>query len=162
MLRPDDGSSKLLRNVGIILPDYTVQHPRRQSSSLATLLSWYRLCNELLPCPIRPTACLKDGFISELILFYTEVLAGQSVMCLRFEWVPLELQSGASLLAGPDLTNRHRQPGVQKLIREWLGAAQANTAGLCWWAVTPCEHAAFIFSPKDRGIMFLWNVCTCN
>jgi hypothetical protein len=29
--RPDEGGSKRLRNVGQFLPDYTVQHPRRQS-----------------------------------------------------------------------------------------------------------------------------------
>jgi hypothetical protein len=30
---PDDGGSKLLCNVGQYLPDYTLQHPRRQPSS---------------------------------------------------------------------------------------------------------------------------------
>jgi hypothetical protein len=29
---PNDGGSKHLRNVGKLLPDYTAQHPRRQSS----------------------------------------------------------------------------------------------------------------------------------
>jgi hypothetical protein len=32
--RPDHGGSKDLRNLGKILPDYTVQHPRRQPSSV--------------------------------------------------------------------------------------------------------------------------------
>jgi hypothetical protein len=36
--RPDDGGSKLLWNVGHLLPDFTVQHPRRQSSSYS--LPW--------------------------------------------------------------------------------------------------------------------------
>jgi hypothetical protein len=31
--RPDDGGSKNLWNVGKLLPDYTVQQPRRRSSS---------------------------------------------------------------------------------------------------------------------------------
>jgi hypothetical protein len=35
--RPDDGGSKDLRNVGKLLPDYTVLQPRRQPSS-------YRIC----------------------------------------------------------------------------------------------------------------------
>jgi hypothetical protein len=30
---PDDGGSKFLWNVSLYLPDYTVQHPRRQPSS---------------------------------------------------------------------------------------------------------------------------------
>jgi hypothetical protein len=34
--RPDDGGSKHLRNVGKLLPDYTAQQPRRQSSSDST------------------------------------------------------------------------------------------------------------------------------
>jgi hypothetical protein len=29
--RPNDGGSKLLRNVGQFLPDYTAQHPKRKT-----------------------------------------------------------------------------------------------------------------------------------
>jgi hypothetical protein len=36
---PDDGGSNHLCNVGKLLPDYTAQHPRRQSSS-----SYYKHC----------------------------------------------------------------------------------------------------------------------
>jgi hypothetical protein len=35
--RLDDGSSKLLWNIGKYLPDYTAQHPRRQPSSYSSL-----------------------------------------------------------------------------------------------------------------------------
>jgi hypothetical protein len=35
--RPDDGGSKHLSNVGKLLPDYTAQQPRRQSSSFSIL-----------------------------------------------------------------------------------------------------------------------------
>jgi hypothetical protein len=34
--RPDDGVTKHLRNAGHYLPDYTVQHPRRQPSSYSS------------------------------------------------------------------------------------------------------------------------------
>jgi hypothetical protein len=33
-VRPEDGGSKYIRNVGKILPDYTAHQPRRQSSSV--------------------------------------------------------------------------------------------------------------------------------
>jgi hypothetical protein len=36
--RPDDGDTKHLRNVGKLLPKYTAQHPRRQSSSYSPQL----------------------------------------------------------------------------------------------------------------------------
>jgi hypothetical protein len=35
--RPDDGGSKALRNVGKLLPDYTVLQPRREPSSICKL-----------------------------------------------------------------------------------------------------------------------------
>jgi hypothetical protein len=55
-LHPQDGGSKHLWNVGQFLPDYTAQHPRRQSSSqwLLTFISltfshysWPKMCAHL-------------------------------------------------------------------------------------------------------------------
>jgi hypothetical protein len=43
--RPDDGGSNHLWNVGKLLPDYTAQHPRRQSIFLPAT-TWY-----LIPSP---------------------------------------------------------------------------------------------------------------
>jgi hypothetical protein len=43
MSRPDDGGSKDLRNVGKLLPDYTAQQPRRQTSSIHVLYAFTRM-----------------------------------------------------------------------------------------------------------------------
>jgi hypothetical protein len=48
--RPDDGGSKDLRNVGKLLPDYTVLQPRRQPSSYSPPWeSQILLCQDVMP-----------------------------------------------------------------------------------------------------------------
>jgi hypothetical protein len=64
----DDGSSKHLGNIAKLLPDYTVQHPRRQSSSYS--LPWQREISQE-NCIMRSLIiCTIPAHLITLIIFW--------------------------------------------------------------------------------------------